>query len=562
MSSPTAQTPDQQQPLKATGNYAFLVAAGIMLSRIAGLIRDRVFAHYLGNSVAAGAFKAALRIPNFMQNLFGEGVLSASFIPIYSRLLSEQKEELANRIAGVVGSLLALFTALIVLVGVLLTPAFVTLVAPGFSGEALDLTIAIVRILFPSVGLLVLSAWCLGILNSHRQFFISYTAPVLWNFAMIGALVFASATTTQDELAIRLAWGAMVGSFLQFGIQFIFVLRIVKTLKISLDVSISAVRDVFRNALPVFIGRGVVQISAYIDGMLASFLGPGSVACIAYAQTIYLLPVSLFGMSVAAAELPEMSRVSGPTPEAQKKLGERISRSQRRIAFFVVPSVVAFIFIGNNIVSALYQTGQFGHEDTLFVWYVLMGSSIGLLASTWGRLLSSAFYAIQDTRTPLKFALARVTLTGALGWLFAFPLRPALIYFLFQIIGFHRPDLPGVELGLGSMGLTISAGLAGWIEFLLLRKALRRRISGIKVPTFFLVKVWSSALGAGLITALVNWYDWLYQMPKEIKTLLGYNLLPLYTTLIYGVLYLFACWLLKVEELSTLPLLRSRTVSK
>jgi putative peptidoglycan lipid II flippase len=548
MQQSTTKT-EKPQPLKSS---ALLVAFGILLSRISGLIRERVFAHYLGNSEAAGAFKAALRIPNFLQNLFGEGVLSASFIPIYSRLLSQGQDELADEMAGVVGAILAVFVSALVLIGVLLTPFFVELVAPGFSGETLVLTISIVRVLFPGIGLLVLSAWCLGILNSHRKFFISYVAPVFWNGAMIAALLYMGASALQDQLAIGVAWGALAGSFLQLGIQVPYVLRVAKKLKFKINLDLKFVRDVFRNALPIFIGRGVVQLSAYVDGMLASFLGAGSVACLAYAQTIYLLPVSLFGMSISAAELPEMSRTAEQTPEAREKLAARLVTSQKRIAFFVIPSVIAFIVMGSDVVAALYQTGQFGHEDTLYVWYVLMGSSIGLLASTWGRLFSSAFYAMQDTKTPLKFALIRVTLTGALGWLFAFPLRPHILYFLFSVIGFRHPGLVNVDLGLGAVGLTASAGIAGWIEFLLLRHSLHKKIKGLSISGMYLFKIWMCALVASAFAALVKWFEFLYHMPRFLRELGTYNLLPIYALIIYGVLYLAFCWVFKVSEVSLL----------
>ncbi|HYX91915.1 MAG TPA: lipid II flippase MurJ, partial [Myxococcaceae bacterium] len=164
-----------------------LVASGILASRLFGLVRERVFAHYFGSSVAAAAFKAALRIPNFLQNLFGEGVLSASFIPVYSQLLGEGDSAEARRVAGSVFGILSLATSLLVALGVWLTPVFIDLIAPGFAGEGRALAIVLVRILFPMTGLLVLSAWCLGVLNSHGHFFLSYAAPVIWNGAMIAA---------------------------------------------------------------------------------------------------------------------------------------------------------------------------------------------------------------------------------------------------------------------------------------------------------------------------------------------------------------------------------------
>src|SRR5512139_3704833 len=167
------------------GRWAFLVAAGILLSRLAGLVRQRIFSHYFGQvSDAADAFKAAFRIPNFLQNLFGEGVLSASFIPVYAGLLAQGKSEEADRVAGAIFSLLSLLVSILVLIGVLATPLLIAVIAPGFKGAKVELTVSLVRILFPGAGILVLSAWCLGVLNSHRRFFVSYTAPVAWNLLM------------------------------------------------------------------------------------------------------------------------------------------------------------------------------------------------------------------------------------------------------------------------------------------------------------------------------------------------------------------------------------------
>jgi len=486
-------------PARRTG-FAVFVAAGILLSRIAGLVRERVFAHYLGNSDAAGAFKAALRIPNFLQNLFGEGVLSASFIPVYARLLAEKDDELAGRVAGVVATLLALSVSVIVAVGVLATPVVIGLVAPGFQGEVRELTVRVVRILFPGVGLLVLSAWCLGILNSHHKFFLSYVAPVFWNIAMIATLVIFGARLGQYPLAIALAWGAVVGSALQLGLQVPFVFRYAPEIRFGLETSLAPVRAIFRNLGPVVVSRGVVQLSAYIDGMIASFLGTNAVSGLGYAQTIYLLPIGLFGMSVAASELPQMSRATGTPEEIFAALRTRLERGLRQIAFFVIPSVVAFVALGRRLVAALYRTGAFGEEDTRYVWYILVGSAVGLLAATLGRLYSSAFYALRDTRTPLRFAVIRVVLTGALGYLSAFPLRPAMVAAL-ELVGVPLPRIAGGTLGLGAIGLTASAGLAGWVEFLLLRTALGSRIGRVQLALGFQLRLWLSAI-AGAAAAI------------------------------------------------------------
>ena len=458
--------------------FAFLVAAGIFLSRVAGLIRDRIFAHYFGNSDAADVFKAAFRIPNFLQNLFGEGVLSASFIPVYARLLASNDKEEARKTAGAVAALLALSTSLLVLLGVLTAPWLIDAIAPGFHGEKRQLTVLLVRILFPGAGLLVGSAWCLGVLNSHRKFFLSYTAPVLWNIAMIAGMIAFGAGRAQNSLVVITAWASVAGSALQVAVQLPMVLKLLGGLHLALAHQAEHVRTVIRNFFPVFISRGVVQISAYIDAFLASFLPTGAVAALAYAQTLYTLPVSLFGMSVSAAELPMMSGAIGEAGEVAKILSGRLNAGLRQITFLVVPSVVGFLVLGDVIVAAIYQSGQFKHADAIYVWGILAGSTVGLLASTLGRLYSSGFYALRDTRTPLRFAIVRVLLTTILGYLSALPL----------------PRLLGIEPRWGVAGLTVSAGIASWVEFTLLQRGIRRRIGQVGVPLAFLAQVWFAAL--------------------------------------------------------------------
>lgn len=453
------------------------MAAGILLSRILGLVRNRVFAHFFGTTDAADAFNAAFKIPNFLQNLFGEGVLSASFIPVYAKLLARGEHEEARRVAGAVASLLALATSILVLAGVLLTPALIAVIAPGFEGEKREATIRLVRILFPGAGLLVLSAWCLGVLNSHRRFFLSYAAPVAWNVAIIVSLLWFGDRLAGYRLAEVAAWGAVVGSGLQLGIQLPTVLRLLGGLVPSLQRAAQSVRTVVSNFIPVFIGRGVVQISAYVDTVLASLLPTGAVAGLSYAQVLYTLPVSLFGMSVSAAELPAMSSVTGDDTERAIQLRTRLNAGLRQIAFFVVPSAIGFVALGDVVAGALYQSGAFTREMTLYVWGILAGSAVGLLASTWGRLYASTYYALNDTRTPLRFAIIRVILTIALGYLCAILL----------------PPLIGLDPRWGAAGLTASAGIAGWIEFFLLRRSLELRIGSAGAPLGLMARLWGSA---------------------------------------------------------------------
>jgi putative peptidoglycan lipid II flippase len=514
-----------QRLRRGSRKFALSVAAGIFLSRIAGLVRERVFAHYFGLSDAADAFRAALRIPNFLQNLFGEGVLSASLIPVYARLLARGEDEEARRTAGAVAALLALSTSVIVLVGVLATPYLIDAVAPGFHNEKRELAIRLVRILFPGVGFLVLSAWCLGILNSHRHFFLSYSAGVIWNVAMIATMLLWGGRYGQESLAVFLAWGGVVGSALQVGVQLPVVLRLLHGLRLSLNYRAENVRTVINNFFPVFIGRGVVQISAYVDALLASYLPTGAVAALANAQTLYLLPVSLFGMSVSAAELPQMSGAVGTETEVAEVLRGRLDAGLRQIAFFVVPSAAAFLVLGNVIVAAIFRTGRFTQADVIYVWGILAGSTVGLLASTLGRLYSSTYYALRDTRTPLRFAILRVVLTTVLGYLFALPL----------------PAYLGIASRWGAVGLTISAGMASWVEFTLLRRGMNRRIGGTGLAASYLSRLWLAAFAAAAIGWLIRRHVGRHSAVLIAVIVLG----------AYGIAYFSAAWLLRVPETRT-----------
>src|SRR5260221_10732377 len=215
----TRPTPPTTRGSGSIGRSAALVAAGILASRLAGFARTALVAKYLGQSSdAADAVSQAFRIPNVLQNLFGEGTISASFIPVYAGLLGDNDRDSADQVARTVFAWLALVMGIFVLVGVLLAPQFIVLVAPGFVGPKRALTVHLVQVLFPGVGLLVLSAWCLAILNSHGRFFLSYAAPAVWNAAMIASLV-AFRRHDQVTLATSLAWGAVIGSALQVAIQ-------------------------------------------------------------------------------------------------------------------------------------------------------------------------------------------------------------------------------------------------------------------------------------------------------------------------------------------------------
>ena len=491
------------------------VGAGILVSRFAGLLRVRLIAREFGqNSIAVDAFNAAFRIPNLLQNLFGEGALSGSFIPVHSALRARGEHEAAAQTARTFFALLTLAIAILVLLGVTAAPLLVDLVAPGFSGAKRELAVRLVRILFPGAGILVASAWCLGVLNSHGRFLLAYTAPVAWNAAMIGTLVLFGGRQDLDTMAIYLAWGSVVGSLLQFGVQARQAWALTRhDLRFGLT---APVRQVMRNFMPVLVSRGAVQLTGYIDTMIASLLPTGAVTGVTNAQILYTLPVSLFGIAISASELPAMSgdaardRAPGARYDA---LSRRIDAALTRMAFFVIPSAVAFAALGDVIAGVLLQTGRFTATDSRYVWGILAGSSIGLLATTMARLYSVAHYAIGDTKSPLRFAVLRLVAVTTLGYLCAIVVPPAL----------------GIAPHWGAAGLTGSAGVAGWMEFALLRRSINRRIGPTGLPRAHAARLWLAAIVAGACAFAVR-----RMLPSFGPIVAGAIVLPLFGTLYLG----------------------------
>ncbi|PYP12442.1 MAG: murein biosynthesis integral membrane protein MurJ [Gemmatimonadetes bacterium] len=414
------------------GRHAARVAAGILVTRVLGYVRERVFAHYFGNGAAADAFRAALRIPNALRNLLGEGTLSASFIPVYAAL-NEQKKDAARALAGAILGLLLLASGLLAVIGIAFAPTITALVAQGFDAPRRELTTVLVRILFPMTGLMVVSAWCLGILNTHRRFFLPYAAPALWNIAGIAAMVAAAAWLTgrgfsPDQqlyrLSLALAWGTVLGSVLQIAVQLPSCWRLLGGIPLRASFVPEGVRDVILAWGPLVVGAGVAQLSGLIDTFLGSYTGQGGLASLGYAQLVQQLPISLFGVAVTAVSLPELSRDAvGETPHAQ--LRARIAVAFRRIAFFVIPSAFACAALGPQIIGALFQTGRFDADDTMLVGGVLAAYGIGLLGTSTVRLFASGFYAMRDTRTPVRIAITSLVISALLSWFFMRRLGPA-----------------------------------------------------------------------------------------------------------------------------------------
>ena len=523
----TNVNPSTEKEVRGLSNTQ-VVAFGIFLSRIAGLIRESLLRSTLALGPAADAFAAALRIPNLLQNLLGEGSLSASFIPVYSKLLGEGRKEEARKAAGATLGLLSIISGTLVLIGVLAARPIAAVLAPGFDNSRYELTVDLLRITFIGIGALVLSAWCLGVLNSHRKFFLSYVAPVFWNIAQIVVLVFVFTRSWNTfDAATAVAWGLVAGGVLQFSIQMIAVWKIAPDLRPTINRSLPHVIEIRRRFLPAVAGRGVVQFSAYVDLFLASLLSTGAVATLLSAQVLYLLPISLFVMSVAASELPEMSRVGHLSD-----LTERSNSAMRKSLFFVLFTSVIYIGAGEQIIDALFGWGSFSSDDALTVWAVLSAYSLGLPAVAASRLLQTSCWSLGDTKGPAQIAGIRVLVASLVGLSLMFPFD----LLAFTEGGLTTQDIEGPHLG--AVGLALGSAIASWLELVLLSRRVKRTLPELNSLKRFFFKIGVPASLAFLLAALLKFLTGSLPALLTAPLIIG----------IAGLLYTFVAFRSGVEE--------------
>ncbi len=466
-------------PAGSVARSAALVTAGIILSRLAGLARQRVLAHYFGTSVYADVLAAAFRVGNITQNLLGEGTLSASFIPVYARLRAQGKAREASHFALSALGLLGLLVIAASALGVAAAPTVTWLVANGFEGEKLEKTIRVVRVAFPMTGLLVLSAWGLGVLNAHRRFFLPYAAPVVWSLAQIAAMVaFGSFMHARGEsLMMAVAWGAFAGAGLQLIVLLPAARSLLGGLTPRLDHRDAGVREAARRLPGALVGRGVIQLSGLVDTMLVSHLGDGANAIFAYAQLIYLLPMSLLGTGEAAASLPEMASDTADDDLGRRHaaLRDRLGASLARITVLTIPSSVALILLPREIVGLLLQSGSFDRSSTAEVAAVLAAYGFALLANASVRVLATTCFALGDTRRPATYGVVRVVASTAISLVL-------MRYF-------------------AVLGVVLGAVIAAWVEAAALGWRVRREIGGLglgRVPFARIAALGALCAAAGL----------------------------------------------------------------
>lgn len=512
-------------------------AAGVvglytMLSRIFGFLRDMVVAAFFGAGLATDAFFVAFRIPNLLRRLLGEGSLTVSFVPVFTEYLNKKTKAEALELAQIAFTVLSIILVAVSILGVIFSPFIVAVMAPGFTRipEQYELTVFLNRLMFPYIFFISLVALCMGILNALRHFAAPALSPVILNIAMIVATL-----TLRDffsEPIVALAVGVMIGGILQLAMQWPFLVRMGVRLKLVFNLAHPGIRKIGMLMLPAFFGAAIYQINILIGTILASFLPRGSVSYLYYADRIVELPLGVFAIAVGTATLPSFSDQISRGHFDQFKT--TLAFSMRLILFITIPAMIALIALREPIISVLFQRGHFDVNSTLMTAQALLFYAVGLWAFSVIRVIVSAFYAMQDTKTPMKAAVAALIVNVAFSLALMYPLKHG--------------------------GLALATSIASAVNVILLIFILKRKIGGFMDRDFCLavLKMILASVVMWLAIALVDWI-----FPWNIGGLFQGRLTFLAVAIVVGAGTFFSmCAALKIPEMTAVIGLLKRRIRR
>lgn len=520
-----------------TENHRLARAAGVvglatMLSRVFGFIRDVIVARFFGAGLATDAFFVAFRIPNLLRRLFAEGSLTIAFVPVFTEYLKTKSREDAFELARVAFTLLSVILVVISLAGVIFSPAIVTVMAPGFRAtpEKYALTVLLTRIMFPYIFFISLVALCMGILNSLRHFATPALSPVILNLCMIGAALFLRDYFAEPILA--LAVGVMIGGLLQLAVQLPVLFNLGVVLRPNFHFRHTGVRRIGALMVPAAFGAAVYQINIFISTLLASFLPEGSVSFLYYADRIVELPLGIFGIAIGTAALPSFSeQVARGHYEEMKKT---ISFSLRLMLFITIPAMIGIIALQEPIISVLFQRGQFDPRSSVLTAQALFWYTVGLWAFSTIRVVVAAFYALQDTKTPVRIAVVALIVNTVCSVALMFPMKHS--------------------------GLALATSIASAVNVLTLGFLLRKRIGG-----FLDAEFWGS-IARVTVASIIMWAAvalTTYALGWDVTGPFRHRFLVLATGLGVGISVFASCAIaLRCPEMTTLFSMIRRKLSR
>jgi putative peptidoglycan lipid II flippase len=531
---------------------AGIVSLAVMFSRLLGLVREMVFARYFGAGFLMDAYVVAFRIPNVLRDLFAEGALSVAFVKVFTDYQINKSEKEAWRLAGMVFNLLAVVLSVICIVGVLFSRQFVGLIAGGFSPEKAALATTMTQIMFPFILLVALAAVAMGVLNTKGIFGIPASASTVFNVVSIifglGLAYWLSGggwLSSNDKNAlpdaasqwaiIGMSIGTLIGGAAQLAMQIPSLLKIGFRFSPVLSFADEGVRKVAALMAPAILGTSAVQINVMINTSLVSGI-EGAQGWLNYAFRLMQFPIGLFGVAVGTAAIPVMSRLA--SEGKTKDLRDTISSSMSLVFLMTLPSACGLIVLGEPIIRLIYERGKFGGIDTSMSSVALIGYSVGLTGYAAIKILSPAFYALDDAKTPMMIAIASIAVNFIGG------------YFLRELFSGYgvTPETPH---GYGHVGVALATSLVALVNFFALALLMRRRIkrlNGRMIATSFAKIVTASLVLSGVCYAS-------YRVLFDRYGASGFSLraveafLPI---ILGGAAFLVAAKLLRVTELEQL----------
>jgi putative peptidoglycan lipid II flippase len=517
---------------RSVARNAGVVSLAVMGSRVLGLVRDQVFAIFFGAGLHYDAFLAAFRIPNLLRDLFAEGALSAAFVTTFTQVLATKGHDEAIRLSNRVASLIILVITAIAVIGWWYAPAIVRILAPGFydvPGKA-ELTITLTRIMIPFLLFVALAAQAMGILNALGRFGIPAFASAFFNVgSIVGGLLLGFVVGPALGLSAieGMAYGTLLGGFLQFAVQWPSLLRVGFSYRPMISLSDPGVRQIFRLMGPAILGTAAVQINVLVNTNFASAIvdpatgaiANGPVSWLSYAFRFMQFPIGVFGVAIATAALPPLSRSSAQAdyPEFRKTLAHALAL----VFLLCIPSAVGLAVLGRPIVALIFEHGRFTAFDTVQTGDALAAYAIGLAGYAALKVLSPAFYALGDARTPMLISLVSIAVNYVMNSL---------------LVG-----------SFGHVGLAFSTSTVALINFLLLALFMRRRVGPLEGSGLGskLLKIVAASIPLAVVAWLVN--EWCGSLPLAGILLKLVSVLASIT--LAAIVFYAACRLLRVAEL-------------
>ena len=515
----------KKQVIKSTA----VVAGSTMLSRILGFFRDAVMANYFGTGPSFDGFIVAFRIPNLLRRFVAEGTLTICFVPVYTEYLEIHGKDAALKLAQKTLSFLLVILTALTLSGIMFSPRLVALFGYGFTDQTLiSSTISLNRIMFPYIFMVSIVAFCMGYLNSHRSFFAPAVSPVLLNLGMIfGVLVLRNYF---ENGLWGLAFGVLMGGFLQVLLQLPFMIRHGFRMRISFDYKHPGIRKIGLMVLPAMMSGAVSQLNLLINTVLASMLPGGSVSYLYYADRLTEIVVGVFVVSIAGVALPELSRYA-----SRKDMGNLRTAFVRAVTsslFFSVPASVALMVSGHQIIEVLFMRGEFDIVSVSNTYRALFFASTGLFTLTFYKLLVPVFYSLQDTKTPFITATVALLINGLAGYTL-------------------------MQTSLAHAGLALSSVISIMVQVVLLLVLLRRKMGRIGFRS--IIKPALKLFFASAIMGVWLWFLQRYFLWGENTAAARKILQLLFMIASGGLIYIIICYLIRVDELKTvLNIIRSK----